>query len=78
MVLAHVQRLFGINEYSFLSFVCGNANLIEFISNAKLDQFFFLSADGKYMIKTMTNAESKFLRRTKYYQISLFLPSLGS
>ena len=27
--------------------------------------FFFFSRDGKYMIKMMTNAESKFLRRSK-------------
>jgi len=63
MVFAYIRRLFGVNEYSFLSSVCGNANFIEFISNAKSGQFFFLSADGKYMIKTMTDAESKFLRR---------------
>ena len=36
-----------------------------FQSNAKSGQFFFYSKDGKYMIKTMTNAESKFLRRSK-------------
>ena len=34
-------------------------------SNAKSGQFFFYSKDGKYMIKTMTSAESKFLRRSK-------------
>jgi len=58
-----VMCLFGINEYDFLSSVCGNANFIEFISNAKSGQFFFYSSDGKYMIKTMTGEESKFLRR---------------
>ena len=66
MIFAYFRRLFGINEYSFLSSVCWNANFIEFISNAKSDQFFFLSDDGKYMIKTITNAESKF-RRSVYY-----------
>lgn len=60
---AYIRRLFGINEYDFLSSVCGNANFIEFISNAKSGQFFFYSSDGKYMIKTMTGEESKFLRR---------------
>lgn len=54
-----------MNEFDFLLSVCGNANFIEFISNAKSGQFFFYSSDGKYMIKTMTNAESKFLRRSK-------------
>ena len=55
--------MFGVNEYDFLLSVCGNANYIEFQSNAKSGQFFFYSPDGKYMIKTMTNTESKFLRR---------------
>jgi 1-phosphatidylinositol-4-phosphate 5-kinase len=54
-----------VNEFDFLLSICGNANFIEFISNAKSGQFFFYSSDGKYMIKTMTNAESKFLRRSK-------------
>jgi len=63
MAFAYLRRMFGVNEFDFLLSVCGNANFIEFISNAKSGQFFFYSSDGKYMIKTMTNDESKFLRR---------------
>jgi len=63
LAFAYLRRMFGVNEFDFLLSVCGNANFIEFISNAKSGQFFFYSSDGKYMIKTMTNAESKFLRR---------------
>ena len=63
VVFAYLRRLSGVNEFDFLLSVCGNANFIEFISNAKSGQFFFYSSDGRYMIKTMTNAESKFLRR---------------
>jgi len=63
VAFAYLRRMFGVNEFDFLLSVCGNANFIEFISNAKSGQFFFYSSDGKYMIKTMTNAESKFLRR---------------
>lgn len=66
VAFAYLRRMFGVNEFDFLLSVCGNANFIEFISNAKSGQFFFYSQDGKYMIKTMTNAESKFLRRSKY------------
>jgi 1-phosphatidylinositol-4-phosphate 5-kinase len=66
VAFAYLRRMFGVNEFDFLLSVCGNANFIEFISNAKSGQFFFYSNDGKYMIKTMTNAESKFLRRSKY------------
>ena len=65
VAFAYIRRMFGINEYEFIHSVCGNANFIEFISNAKSGQFFFYSSDGKYMIKTMTNTESKFLRRSK-------------
>lgn len=67
LTFAYLRRIFGVNEFDFLLSVCGNANFIEFISNAKSGQFFFYSSDGKYMIKTMTNAESKFLRRSKLY-----------
>jgi len=63
IAFAYLRRMFGVNEFDFLLSVCGNANFIEFISNAKSGQFFFYSSDGKYMVKTMTNAESKFLRR---------------
>ena len=63
VVFAYLRRMYGCNEFDFLLSVCGNPNFIEFISNAKSGQFFFYSADGKYMIKTMTNAESRFLRR---------------
>jgi len=63
VAFAYLRRMFGVNEFDFLLSVCGNANFIEFISNAKSGQFFFYSSDGKYMIKTMTNSESKFLRR---------------
>lgn len=67
LAFAYLRRMFGVNEFDFLFSVCVNANFIEFISNAKSGQFFFYSNDGKYMIKTMTNAESKFLRRSKYW-----------
>mmetsp|Transcript_14458 Transcript_14458/g.20614 ORF Transcript_14458/g.20614 Transcript_14458/m.20614 type:complete len:846 (+) Transcript_14458:108-2645(+) len=63
LAFAYIRKLFGVDENDFLYSICGNANLIEFISNAKSGQFFFYSYDGKYMIKTMTDAESKFLRR---------------
>jgi hypothetical protein len=62
---AYIRRMFGINEYDFIDSICANADYIEFLSNSKSGQFFFYSSDGKYMIKTMSNTESKFLRRSK-------------
>ena len=41
----------------------GNYNYLEFISNSKGGQFFFYSHDGRYMIKTQTTAENRFLKR---------------
>ena len=76
MAFAYIRRMFGVNEYDFLSSVCENANYIEFISNAKSGQFFFYSSDGKYMIKTMTNDESKFLRRSEFLANIFFLSNL--
>ena len=72
VVFAYLRRMYGVNEFDFLLSVCGNANFIEFISNAKSGQFFFYSNDGRYMIKTMTNAESKFLRRSKLLSTRCF------
>mmetsp|Transcript_21043 Transcript_21043/g.32100 ORF Transcript_21043/g.32100 Transcript_21043/m.32100 type:complete len:1001 (-) Transcript_21043:140-3142(-) len=60
---AYLRRMFGVNEFEFLQSICGNANFIQFMSNAKSGQFMFYSCDGKYMIKTITTTESKFLRR---------------
>lgn len=72
IAFAYLRRMYGVNDFDFLMSVCGKANFIEFISNAKSGQFFFYSNDGKYMIKTMTNTESRFLRRSKYTTCSYF------
>jgi hypothetical protein len=39
----------------------GDYNYVEFISNSKSGQFFFYSHDGRYMLKTQTKEENKFL-----------------
>jgi len=63
MAFSYLRRMFGVCESDFINSLCGKANFIEFISNAKSGQFFFYSLDGKYMVKTMSDEESKFLRR---------------
>ena len=49
----------------------GKYNFIEFISNSKSGQFFFYSHNGRLMIKTQSDVESKFLRRIMphYYRV---------
>ncbi len=65
--LINVCACYGSITSSFL--ISGDFNYIEFKSNSKSGQFFFYSHDGKFMIKTQTRAESKFLRRIlpRYY-----------
>ena len=63
LVFEKIRTMFGVGAAHFMLSICGNYNFIEFISNAKSGQFFFYSHDGRYMIKTQTAAESRFLRR---------------
>merc|ERR1719499_2910809 len=69
-VFENLRRTFGIDATSYLYSLCGDFNLLEFQSNSKSGQFFFFSHDGQFLIKTMTYAESRFLRQIlpKYYQ----------
>eukprot|EP00968_Pinguiococcus_pyrenoidosus_P022758 scaffold3350_cov268-Pinguiococcus_pyrenoidosus.AAC.25 len=63
LVFRAIRELSNIEDDSYMLSVCGNRNFIEFIPNSKSGQFFFYSHDGKYMIKTQTSEENKFLRR---------------
>jgi hypothetical protein len=62
LIFARIRSLFGVEKQTFLHSICGKFNFYEFASNARSGQFFFYSHDGRYMIKTLTFAESKFLR----------------
>lgn len=69
-VFSKIRAIAGVDKAHFMLSVCGSYNYIEFMSNAKSGQFFFYSHDGRYMIKTQTAGESKFLRRIlpRYFQ----------
>ena len=62
-VFNRIRQFFGINTAEYMLSICGNYNYLEFISNSKSGQFFFYSHDGKYMIKTQTKEENKFMKR---------------
>ena len=62
-VFRRIREFFSIDTASYMMSVCGNYNYLEFISNSKSGQFFFYSHDGKYMIKTQTKDENKFMKR---------------
>jgi hypothetical protein len=57
--------------------LAGNANFIEFMSNSKSGQFFFYSHDGKYMIKTQSKEENRFMKKILpyYYQFLMENPN---
>lgn len=63
LVFRHLRERFGIDGAEYMLSLCGDFGYIEFISNSRGGQFFFYSHDGRYMIKTQTREESKFLRR---------------
>lgn len=71
-----LRERFGISDKSYRASLCGSYNFIKFISNSKSGQFFFYSYDGRYMIKTQSKTESKFLRRIMphYYQYVMKQP----
>jgi 1-phosphatidylinositol-4-phosphate 5-kinase len=60
---AAIREMYGVDSASYMKSVCGDFNFIQFIANSRSGQFFFYSHDGKYMIKTQTKEENKFLRR---------------
>ena len=63
LVFSKLRDFFGVDSMSYMLSICGNYNYLEFISNSKSGQFFFYSHDGRYMIKTQTNEENKFMKR---------------
>jgi Phosphatidylinositol-4-phosphate 5-Kinase len=69
-VFRHIRARFGIDPADYLLSICGSFDFLEFISNSKSGQFFFYNHDRRFMIKTITKAESIYLRKLLpgYYQ----------
>ena len=69
-VFHSLRERFSIDQTQYLQSLGGACEYIEFSSNSKSGSFFFYSHDGKFMIKTQSKRESKFLRRilAHYYQ----------
>ena len=62
-VYKKIRDAFHINPADYLLCLCGNFQFLEFISNSKSGQFFFYTHDRQFMIKTVSQAECKFLQR---------------
>lgn len=76
-IFRQIRRRFCIDTADYMVTLCGDFNFIEFMSNSKSGQFFFYSHDGRFMIKTQTKDESKFLRRIlpHYYKFVMENPN---
>lgn len=76
-IFRQIRRRFCIDSADYMVTLCGDFNYIEFLSNSKSGQFFFYSHDGRFMIKTQTKDESKFLRRIlpHYYKFVMENPN---
>ncbi|GLE02810.1 hypothetical protein PINS_up011674 [Pythium insidiosum] len=76
-IFRQIRRRFSIDSADYMVTLCGQFNFIEFMSNSKSGQFFFYSHDGRFMIKTQTKEESKFLRRIlpHYYKFVMENPN---
>lgn len=61
-VFARLRGLIDIDPNEYMESICGNYNFLEFMSNSKSGQFFFYSHDGKYMLKTQTKEENRFMK----------------
>lgn len=62
-VFRNIRKRFAVNPLEYILCVCGNFEYLEFISNSQSGQFFFYTHNQRYMIKTISQKESKFLIR---------------
>ena len=60
---ARIREIFEVKKTDYITSICGTEFFLNFISNSKSQQYFFYSHDGKFLIKTQTQEEVKFLRR---------------
>ena len=61
-VYRQIRAYYGIKEEDYMVSVCGDFHFIEFMTNSKSGEWFYYSGDAKYLIKTMSKEESKFMR----------------
>jgi len=59
---AHLRELFGVSDAEYMQSICGEDDLIELSTPGKSGAVFFKTADGRFIIKTVSKVESKFLR----------------
>lgn len=63
LAFRHLREHFGVSAEDYMLSICGENALRELGTPGKSGSVFYLTEDGKYMIKTVSRKESKFLRR---------------
>lgn len=59
---AHLRACFDVSDTEYKHSICGDNDLIELSTPGKSGALFFKTADGRFIIKTVSKVESKFLR----------------
>lgn len=63
LAFRHLREHFGVSEQDYVVSICGENSLRELGTPGKSGAVFYLTDDYKYLIKTVSKKESKFLRR---------------
>lgn len=63
---AHLRALFGVKDEEYKRSICGEDELVELTTPGKSGALFFKTADGRFIIKTVSKGESAFLRSLLY------------
>lgn len=63
LAFRHLREHFGVSEQDYVVSICGENSLRELGTPGKSGAVFYLTEDYRYIIKTVSKKESKFLRR---------------
>ena len=63
LAFRHLREHFGVHADDYLVSICGECSLRELGTPGKSGAVFYLTEDGKFLIKTVSRKESKFLRQ---------------
>merc|ERR1719419_542378 len=62
-IFKQLRYMFNLDPGKYMTDICGDFQMLEFMSNSKSGSFFFFTHNTRYMVKTITKSESKLLRK---------------
>jgi len=62
-IFKQLRSMFNVDPGEYMTDICGDFHMLEFMSNSKSGSFFFFTHNTRYLVKTITKSESKLLRR---------------